>query len=387
MKPHKLCSFILILFFSFANSLFAQEDINKTVSEQDTLKSPQEIADFLKKSRSLKKETKLSNLEMRLAIHFDFDSFTLNPPAKLQLDNLAKVLLGPDFSTLSIELAGHTCDLGSTDYNDTLSRNRVESAKNYLITAYNINPSRISTWAYGERLPFIPGAKTEKERAINRRVVTYLPENRETIERLLRDKPFEHGFSWGVFHYRKDNKVELIEYDGSSQLKSEDEYRVFLSSTRKKYVYLYQVDSRGKGEWLFPRNDIEFSNPVEPGEHFLPSREKVFVLDNNIGKESIFLVVTDEPVAELEMLFQNHSPELFSEVVTKTVKTRGLKNIKIGPPADSTDTSENTVIMDPNPQSKPPRNDDLRQGIPKDNIVNIMAQYSEFFMVLEFGHK
>jgi len=384
MKKSKTLILILLGIFSFwIFALSSAQDI-PVKNQKEQIKSPEDLKSFFRKSRSLRDDFKISDLELRLAISFALDSDSLNAEAKAQLDNLAKVLLDPEFSKLLIELAGHTCDLGDASYNFQLSQRRVKSAADYLVKKYNIAPNRIATKAYGKSMPLIPGAKDEVERAVNRRVVTYLPENRATIEKMLEDMPYFYGFSWAVFRIRKDGKTELVNYDGSSILKSDDEYRIFLRPARKKYVYIFQEDSKGVGQWLFPRKDIAIANPLQPGEYFLPSQSKVFVLDNTVGTETIYLVVTDEPAKDLEILIEGDSSNLVSETVLKIVKTRGLKKIKIGPPAKSANVTPNTIVISP-PQSGTKKPGD--SGVSETDIANVMAHYSEFFMVIEFGHR
>lgn len=391
MKVAKTIIILSVIISIYLGIALSFESTNSSISEADTIQSVEKIASFLKKSRSLKNDFKISDLELRLAINFKYNSDSLTLIAKEQLDNLAQVLQNPEFSELSIELAGHTCDLGNADYNYDLSKRRVESALEYLTTELDVDTSRISIRAYGESMPLIPGARTEEERRVNRRVVTYLPENKATIEKMLQEMPYTQGFSWAVFGYTKDKKTKLVNYDGSSVLKSEDEYRVYLRPARKKYVYIYQEDSKGNGQWLFPRKDVQYENPLTPGEYFLPSKSKVFVLDNNVGTETIYLVVTDNPAEELESLIQNQHSNLTADTITKTVRTRGLKKIKIGPkigyPVESKDITKHTITISSGTQMNDINKSDFIPGNLNNNIANIMAQYTEFYMVLQFEHR
>jgi len=389
MKKLKLPTLTFPIVFACWSSLFAQ-DIAKELAknQQDTVKSKAEIKSFFVKTKLIRNEYKLTDLELRLAINFGLDSDSLTIRSKKQLDNLAEVLLDPEMSELKIELAGHTCDIGDKQYNLELSKRRVQYAAKYLTQKHHINSARISTLAYGENQPLLPGAKTELERAVNRRVVAYLQENRAAIKEMLDKMPYMLGFSWAVFHYGKNNKTELINYDGTSVLNSNDEYRIFLRPARKKYVYIFQEDSHRKFSWLFPRKDSEFSNPLEPGEYFLPSKSKVFMLDENIGKESIYLVVTDEPALDLERIISKDITNAFADAISNTIKTRGLKKIKIGQPIGKGKGKSETIVISPPLKPLTVKNENgLRLGITDMNIANVMAQYNEFFMVVEFKHQ
>jgi len=195
------------------------------------------------------------DLVLPLEVNFKLNSAELTVLACRQLDNLATVLLKPKNMNLKLELAGHTCDLGGQDYNMGLSQRRNDSALDYLKKEYGIDEARLSSIAYGESLPVIPNAKSEEDRVINRRVVVYLPENREIIEKILKKNLQDPGFQWAVFHYTEDNITKLVNYDGTSVLKSADQYRVYIRPLKIKYVYIYQKDSHGNENWLFPRND------------------------------------------------------------------------------------------------------------------------------------
>jgi OOP family OmpA-OmpF porin len=67
-------------------------------------------------------------------------------------------------------LEGHTDSVGTEDYNMSLSRQRAESVKMYLVEKFNINASRISTVGYGKSQP-VATNDTEAGKQKNRRVV------------------------------------------------------------------------------------------------------------------------------------------------------------------------------------------------------------------------
>lgn len=358
-----------------------------TKTKNNSIVPTEDIKAHLLKKRSVKENPKVTDLELRLAISFHLNSADLTQRTKEQLDNLAAVLVAPEFTNQKIELAGHTCELGDATYNLALSQKRVKGVVNYLVKTHHINPQRITNQAYGESMPLIPAARNEKERAVNRRVVVYRPEDRPTIERMLREMPKILGFSWAALHYTKDNKTKLIEYDGSSSLESGGEYRLLLRPATKKWVYIYQKDSRGNHSWLFPRNDVGLSNPMQPGEYFLPSKSEVFVLDENTGTETIYLVATEEPAEELEALLNSESPELFTQALSKTVKLRGLKDIRIGKPANTKNVPPHVIYISKSNQAPQKKQGGLRLGTPQDEIANIMATYREFMMMLSFEHK
>lgn len=99
-------------------------------------------------------------------IRFEFNSYSLLPESYFDLDRVVTYLSG--HPELSVELSGHTDDMGDAIYNVRLSENRAWSAAAYLISK-GIAKTRITTKGYGEGRPLI-GASSEEGREVNRRV-------------------------------------------------------------------------------------------------------------------------------------------------------------------------------------------------------------------------
>jgi len=87
-----------------------------------------------------------------------------------QLAHVGLALQSSELSHIQVEIGGHTCDLGSDEYNLNLSRRRAERVRNDLIQFYRIKPRRLVVVGYGERLPHEPN-DLEVNRRLNRRVV------------------------------------------------------------------------------------------------------------------------------------------------------------------------------------------------------------------------
>jgi outer membrane protein OmpA-like peptidoglycan-associated protein len=99
-------------------------------------------------------------------IYFNVSKYDLKSESFPELDRLAGVM--KDNPTMQIRLEGHTDTVGEFDANVTLSRNRVNEVKRYLV-GKGINASRIETIGYGPSRP-INTNKSLKERPENRRV-------------------------------------------------------------------------------------------------------------------------------------------------------------------------------------------------------------------------
>lgn len=103
---------------------------------------------------------------LSLPVHFEFDSATISPEARGQLDALAEgIKLLPPGRRVVIE--GHTDASGTDEYNQSLSQRRATAVKQYLVQAHGISAQRLRDTGLGKRQP-IAGA--DPFAAENRRV-------------------------------------------------------------------------------------------------------------------------------------------------------------------------------------------------------------------------
>ncbi|MCE2539495.1 MAG: OmpA family protein [Acidobacteria bacterium] len=98
-------------------------------------------------------------------IHFDFDRYSLRPGAARVLDEVVAALAeDPD---LGIQIEGHTCNIGTNEYNLALGDRRASSVQEYL-TERGVSAARLQTISYGEERPAHDNAR-EETRRLNRR--------------------------------------------------------------------------------------------------------------------------------------------------------------------------------------------------------------------------
>lgn len=98
-------------------------------------------------------------------IHFDYDQAELRASDRAILD--AKVPILQANSGVTIQVAGHTDERGSDEYNLALGQRRASAVKAYLVQ-HGIADSRIQTVSYGEERPIAQG-EDESAWAQNRR--------------------------------------------------------------------------------------------------------------------------------------------------------------------------------------------------------------------------
>jgi outer membrane protein OmpA-like peptidoglycan-associated protein len=98
-------------------------------------------------------------------VHFDFDRNVLRPDALIVLDDALTALKAEPGLRLHIE--GHTCNIGTAEYNLALAERRAQAVRDYL-TARGVDASRLSIVSYGEERPVHDNAR-EETRRLNRR--------------------------------------------------------------------------------------------------------------------------------------------------------------------------------------------------------------------------
>ena len=97
-------------------------------------------------------------------VHFDFDRYSLRPGATRVLDEVVAAL--QDDPNLRIHIEGHTCNIGTAEYNLALGDRRSNAVQEYL--ASRGVGGRVTTVSYGEERPQHDNSR-EETRRLNRR--------------------------------------------------------------------------------------------------------------------------------------------------------------------------------------------------------------------------
>jgi outer membrane protein OmpA-like peptidoglycan-associated protein len=100
-------------------------------------------------------------------IQFEFNRAAIRPGISYKiLDELTAVLT--ENRKISLEVQGHTDNVGSDGYNLKLSQTRADAVRAYLLTR-GISSSRLVARGYGMRQPLVPN-NSPSNRELNRRV-------------------------------------------------------------------------------------------------------------------------------------------------------------------------------------------------------------------------
>jgi OOP family OmpA-OmpF porin len=98
-------------------------------------------------------------------LEFDFGKATIRERSFVYLNRVADLL---NQKGIQLKLAGHTDNVGSEEANMTLSKNRADAVKNYMMNK-GVSSSKIESEGFGESKP-IESNKTASGRQKNRRV-------------------------------------------------------------------------------------------------------------------------------------------------------------------------------------------------------------------------
>ena len=110
--------------------------------------------DSIDRARAMEEEGRRASEMLRstlsAAIMFDFDKSDLRDDARMALDAKIPILLAN--ANVTIRVAGHADERGSSEYNLALGQRRAATAKRYLVER-GVAESRVETTSFGEERP------------------------------------------------------------------------------------------------------------------------------------------------------------------------------------------------------------------------------------------
>ncbi len=122
---------------------------------------------FAEGGKSMRQQLEEEGKIVTHGILFDPDSYVIKAESYKTLKEIARLL--EDDPSLRLSIEGHTDSDGSEEHNMTLSQNRANSVRNYLISTYGIDAGRLEAKGWGESKP-IDTNDTPEGKANNRRV-------------------------------------------------------------------------------------------------------------------------------------------------------------------------------------------------------------------------
>ncbi|MCU0399471.1 MAG: OmpA family protein [Algoriphagus sp.] len=99
-------------------------------------------------------------------VFFDFNKYDLKQESLSSMKRLQKFL--QENPNVNILISGHTDNVGSTSYNQTLSLQRAQSVQQFLVKG-GLHPGRVLVEGKGDKEPMVPNTTSENQ-ALNRRI-------------------------------------------------------------------------------------------------------------------------------------------------------------------------------------------------------------------------
>jgi outer membrane protein OmpA-like peptidoglycan-associated protein len=141
-------------------------DLDGILDEDDQCPNEPETFNGFKDEDGCPDERPIEEKFILRGVHFESGSASLTPDSYTVLDQVVKSLLA--YPEVRIEIRGYTDNVGSFEYNLTLSQKRAESVRQYLLNS-GISPDRLTAKGYSEADP-IANNSTPEGRAANRRI-------------------------------------------------------------------------------------------------------------------------------------------------------------------------------------------------------------------------
>lgn len=105
---------------------------------------------------------------IELKVEFDFDKSNIKSQYYKTLTEFADLVRA--YPNYTVNLEGHTCNIGTDAYNMKLGQRRADSVRNFILKNFkDIDPTRLTAISYGEKKPAFSNEKKD-ERPHNRRV-------------------------------------------------------------------------------------------------------------------------------------------------------------------------------------------------------------------------
>jgi outer membrane protein OmpA-like peptidoglycan-associated protein len=112
-------------------------------------------------------EIKVGARQVLGGVYFEFNSARLLQESSIALDKLYQFLR--ENTSITMEVSGHTDNIGSPEVNKAISRQRAQAVVNYLVKK-GIARRRLVAEGYGETQPIASNESALNGRDVNRRV-------------------------------------------------------------------------------------------------------------------------------------------------------------------------------------------------------------------------
>lgn len=146
-----------------------------------------------------------------------------------------------------------------------------------------------------------------------------------------------------TYQYRRAGKGNFKPLTGKTTLHSGDHYKIIFTPKQDGFVSIFQIDAANKLQRIFPMESfngvvVNNHNPVKAGKtYYIPAQDKSFVLDNQVGTETIYFTASlhsdivlekqFEVLQQLESHPEQKRAELAQSQLANIMKSKGFSKI------------------------------------------------------------
>ena len=125
---------------------------------------------------------------------------------------------------------------------------------------------------------------------------------------VAQDEPTDVSFKWafvGVLDPSGRKKTVRIQHD--TVLTSGDQFKLYVQPVTKCYVYMIWYDSQKELHTMFPYDFEQFETDWVVGKNYIiPKGREWYELDENKGREVLYLIAARERLKELEEFLKQY---------------------------------------------------------------------------------
>ena len=127
-----------------------------------------------------------------------------------------------------------------------------------------------------------------------------------------------------------ENDRKLVVITRNTALKTGDQFKMFVELQNKCFAYVIYHSAQGDVSMLFPYNVQQFTRDYETSKgYYIPKGDRWFELDENVGRETFYLLASAQRLIELEVLFRKYTfaDSVRKQGITKQILTE-IRKIK-----------------------------------------------------------
>ena len=104
-----------------------------------------------------------------------------------------------------------------------------------------------------------------------------------------------------------ENPPRLVSITQDATLKTGDQIKILVELQKACFVYVIHHGPQGEVHWLFPYSQQQIDTDYQTGKRYdVPPGEGWFKLDDQVGRETFYLLASTERLPELETLLHTY---------------------------------------------------------------------------------